>query len=83
MGGTGVVWGGAVVLYGLLGQERAGGAYGAGQVAGIIFGAVLLLAGLYYLITRDSASQIRLVAPLRSHGARPVPLLSRYAHDRR
>jgi hypothetical protein len=27
MGGIGVVWGGAIVLYALFWQERAGGAY--------------------------------------------------------
>jgi hypothetical protein len=51
MGGIGVLWGGAILLYTMLGDRPQGqGAYGAGQMAGTIFGLLLLLAGLYYLI---------------------------------
>ena len=64
MGGIGVVWGGAIVLYALFWQERAGGAYGAGQIAGAVFGAVMLIAGLYYLIKGDSPEEKK---PPRDH----------------
>jgi hypothetical protein len=65
MGGIGVVWGGGVVLYGLFGQDRAGGAYGAGQMAAIVFGACMLIAGLYYLIKGDSPDEDK---PAKRHG---------------
>ncbi|GIX05005.1 MAG: hypothetical protein KatS3mg114_0874 [Planctomycetaceae bacterium] len=51
-GGIGVLWGGGILLYSLLGGDpRAGGAYGAGQAAATIFGLLMFAAGLYYLIT--------------------------------
>jgi hypothetical protein len=50
IGGIGIVWGSGVVLYGRLGQERGGGADGAGQIAGIVIGAVILIAGLSFLL---------------------------------
>jgi hypothetical protein len=50
-GGIGVLWGGAVVVYGLFGAPRGEGEYLAGQVCGGIFGLVMFLAGLFYLIT--------------------------------
>jgi hypothetical protein len=48
----GVLWGGVVLLTKLFGggQPAAGGAYAAGQSAGLIFGALLFFVGLYYLI---------------------------------
>ena len=51
-GGIGVLWGSGVLLYSFLGRgERAGGAYGAGQAAGTVFGFLLLGVGLFYLIS--------------------------------
>jgi hypothetical protein len=65
MGGIGVVWGGGVVLYGLFGTERGEGAYGAGQMAAVVFGACMFLAGLYYLIKGDPPDENR---PAKRHG---------------
>ncbi len=47
-----VLWGGALLLSHLLGFNRieGGGPYAAGQWAGLAFGALLLLAGLYHLL---------------------------------
>jgi hypothetical protein len=49
-GGIGVVWGGGIILYSVLGAPRAGGAYGAGQMVGTVFGILLFVVGFYYLI---------------------------------
>jgi hypothetical protein len=50
-GGIGVLWGGGIFLYSLLsGGARSGGAHGAGQVAGFVFGLLLFGVGLFYLI---------------------------------
>jgi hypothetical protein len=50
-GGIGVLLGGAILLFALLGgRSESGGAYGAGQMAGTIFGVLLFGVGLYYLI---------------------------------
>jgi hypothetical protein len=51
LGGIGVLWGGGIFLYTLLaGGARSGGAHGAGQVAGFVFGLLLFGVGLFYLI---------------------------------
>src|SRR5262245_56898259 len=51
-GGSGVLWGAGILLYSLVGGgPREGGAYSAGQVAGMAFGVLLLGVGLCYLIT--------------------------------
>jgi hypothetical protein len=58
LGGIGVAWGGAILVYMLIkGGPQGQGAYAAGQIAGMIFGGVLLLAGLYYLITGGGKSE--------------------------
>ena len=50
LGGIGVVWGGAVLIYALMnGGPQGEGAYAAGQTGGLIFGGVLFVVGLYYL----------------------------------
>src|SRR5947208_1712786 len=50
-GAIGVLWGGGVLWYSFMGNApRGGGAYGAGQMVGGIFGLLLFVAGLYYLI---------------------------------
>jgi hypothetical protein len=50
-GGIGVLWGGGILLYTFLaGGARSGGAFGAGQVAGLVFGLLLFGVGLFYLI---------------------------------
>ena len=52
VGGIAVVWGGAILGMKLFGSQPApsGGAYGAGQGAGLIFGGLLFVVGLYYLV---------------------------------
>ena len=51
LGGIGVLWGGGILLFRLFGsQPAAAGAYGAGQTAGLVFGGLLFVVGLYYLI---------------------------------
>jgi hypothetical protein len=49
MGGIGVFWGIGVLIYGLS-QSTGGGAYGAGAIAGIGMGGLLLTGGLLYII---------------------------------
>ena len=49
LGWIGVIWGGLLVSSGIRGAlagELGTGAYGVGQVMGILFGAVLLYAGI-------------------------------------
>ncbi len=54
LGGIGVVWGGAILLFSLLkGGPQGEGAYAAGQTMGMIFGGLLLVVGFYYLIKGD------------------------------
>jgi hypothetical protein len=55
-GAIGVLWGGAVLLSGLLRGSQSGGsgAYQAGQRMGILTGALLFGVGLYYLIKGPS-----------------------------
>jgi hypothetical protein len=50
-GGIGVLWGGAILIRSFLQRGPSGsGAYAAGQTTALIFGALLFLVGLYYLI---------------------------------
>lgn len=53
VGAIALVWGGALLLSRLLGFSRVEGegAYAAGQYAGLVFGALLFIAGLYAVIT--------------------------------
>ena len=58
LGWIGVVWGGAVLLSGLAKVffgGMGGGAYGAGQLAGFIFGGLLCFAGVYTLRKKPKA----------------------------
>ena len=53
-GGIGVLWGGAIVLRWLTSGSPAGsGAYEAGQSGAVIFGALLLIVGAYYLFKKQ------------------------------
>lgn len=57
-GGIGVVWGGGVLIYSLIkGGPQGQGAYAAGQTGGLIFGALLLVIGLYFLIKGGRSNQ--------------------------
>lgn len=53
-----VLWGGGLLLFKLLsgGQAQANDAYAAGQSAGWIFGLVLFLVGIYYLVRSPQKS---------------------------
>jgi len=49
-GVIGILWGGGVLLSFFMGsRDVGGGAYGAGQSAGLLFGAVMFGAGVYYV----------------------------------
>lgn len=57
-GGIGVLWGGAMLLRTYFGGGPVGsGAYRAGQIAALVFAALLVLAGSYYLIKGDGGSR--------------------------
>jgi len=51
-GVVGVLFGGAILLYGLSGQgrPRGAGAFAAGQMIGMVFGVLLLGGGVFYLV---------------------------------
>jgi len=50
-GGIGVLLGGAILISGLISGGGSGqGAYGAGRTTGLVFGGLLLIVGLYYLV---------------------------------
>ena len=53
VGAIALIWGGALILSRLLGFSRVegSGAYATGQYAGLIFGGLLFVAGLYAVIT--------------------------------
>ena len=55
-GGIGILWGGALVFRWLTSDTPSGGpsAYQAGQSGAVIFGALMLLAGLYYFFRKPS-----------------------------
>jgi hypothetical protein len=58
-GALGVLWGGAVLIYALTKDEapRGTNAAAAGNTAGTVFGGLLFVVGLYYLIKGGSASK--------------------------
>jgi hypothetical protein len=50
-GAIGVIWGGAILVFGFMkGDPEGNGAYAQGQGVGLLFGAALFAVGLYYLI---------------------------------
>jgi hypothetical protein len=52
-GTLGVIWGGAILVSAFMrGGPEGSGAYAAGQIGGIVFGAVLLIAGVYYFLKK-------------------------------
>ncbi len=55
-GGIGILWGGALVLRRMLSDSPATGsdAYQAGQSGAVVFGALLLVVGLYYFFKKSS-----------------------------
>jgi hypothetical protein len=57
-GAIGVIWGGAVLVYSLTkGGPQGQGAYAAGEIGAMIFGGVMFVVGLYYLIKGSGTSQ--------------------------
>jgi hypothetical protein len=58
MGAIGILWGGSLLLFKLLGggQPQGSGAYGAGQTGGLIFGALLMAVGMYCFVKSLSKS---------------------------
>jgi hypothetical protein len=53
-----VVWGAAVVIYGLTKEnDHARGAAAAGQNAGLAFGGLLFLVGMYYVVKGGSTAK--------------------------
>jgi hypothetical protein len=61
LGAIGVLWGG-FILMGRLTADRpvdGPGAYAAGQIAGLVFAALLLAAGLFYLIKGGGSARTR------------------------
>jgi hypothetical protein len=47
-GTIGILWGGAIVVFMVLrGGPQGRGAYGGGELAGLVVGALMLIAGLY------------------------------------
>ena len=55
-GGIGILWGGALVFRWLTSGTPGGGssAHQAGQSGAVVFGALMLLAGLYYFFRKPS-----------------------------
>jgi hypothetical protein len=55
-GGIGILWGGAIVLRWLVSDTSAAGnaAYQSGQSGAVLFGAIMLAAGLYYFFKESS-----------------------------
>jgi len=57
LGGIGVLWGGAIVVAQVLGQESQGSeAYQTGQTAALVFGVLMFAAGLYYFFKKPKSS---------------------------
>lgn len=55
-GGIGILWGGALLFRWLTSGTSSGGssAYQAGQSVAVIFGALMLVAGLYYFFRKPT-----------------------------
>jgi hypothetical protein len=50
-GAIGVIWGGAILIYGIAKGGPAGeGTYAAGQTTGLVFGGLLFCVGMYFLV---------------------------------
>ena len=58
-GVIGTLWGGAILINGLLGQPQQGSeAYQAGQMGALVFGAIMLAAGLYYFFKKPKQKAV-------------------------
>ncbi len=57
-GGIGVLWGGAILVTSIAnGIVRGHGAYAAGEAGGTVFGGLIFVVGLYYLIKGGSQNK--------------------------
>lgn len=57
LGAVGVIWGGAMLVYGLVqGGPEGSGAYAQGQGAGLVLGGLMFAVGLYYLFRPNGKS---------------------------
>ena len=61
LGVIGVVWGGLILLGRLIGgsPEEGAGAYGAGQMTGLVFAGLLVVVGIYYLTRGNGSSRAK------------------------
>jgi hypothetical protein len=58
LGGIVAIWGAAILIKWLAsGAPTSGGAYGAGQIISLVFSALMLGFGLYYLITGGGSAE--------------------------
>ncbi|MGH8710499.1 MAG: LPXTG cell wall anchor domain-containing protein [Burkholderiales bacterium] len=55
-GGIGILWGGAIVIWWLVTEapESGSAAYQSGQYAAVVFGVLMLLAGLYFFFKKSA-----------------------------
>ena len=51
-GAIGVVWGSLILFNGLVSHAQGSAAYQGGQTAALVFGVLLVLAGLYYFFKK-------------------------------
>jgi hypothetical protein len=56
-GGIGIVWGGLVLINGLVAGAQGSGAYATGRSGGMVFGGLLLCTGLYYVLRKPPAAK--------------------------
>ena len=61
LGAIGILWGGFILSARLAADRPVGGpgAYTAGQVAGLVFAALLVVVGLFYLIKGGGSARPR------------------------
>ncbi len=56
IGGIGILWGaGMLISFLIRSGSGEGGAYGAGQTMGLLFGVVMFGAGVYYVVKGGSS----------------------------
>jgi hypothetical protein len=57
VGAIGVLWGGGMLYQGLTKGVSGQGAYAAGQTAAYVFGALMLIVGIYYFLKGGRAGK--------------------------
>ncbi|HMK14582.1 MAG TPA: hypothetical protein VK460_06170 [Burkholderiales bacterium] len=60
-GGIGILWGGAIVVRWVISgvSESGSAAYQGGEYAAVVFGALMLLAGLYYFFKKSPNKSVK------------------------